>query len=259
MDDLAEENKNNQNWIGKEKDNENGLGDHGVRKYEYETDRFTSIDPMWNNYFGWTPYQYSMNSPIGLIDEGGFKVKALDALSREAIKRSIEGDYEDYVKFNKEGYVIAESLRVALPADIDKNSNAATLLRLAEHEQTAIVKVGKNTTFKDKDGNILTREFYTDEYIEGKTYFWGAGITFVPDGPDADNAGMYSIDNNSYIYINPNRNYTGRPYFEISAHELFYHFRFYLMNLQNGHDPETGEVPDGYQKWIDMYENQSHD
>ncbi len=46
MDDLAEENKSVLNWIGKQKDKENGLGDHGVRKYEYETGRFTSIDPL---------------------------------------------------------------------------------------------------------------------------------------------------------------------------------------------------------------------
>ncbi len=71
MDDLAEENKSTLNWIGKQKDKENGLGDHGVRKYEYETGRFTSIDPLWNKYYGWTPYQYSMNSPVGIIDKNG--------------------------------------------------------------------------------------------------------------------------------------------------------------------------------------------
>ena len=52
------------NWVGKEKDNESKLGDHGVRKYEYETGRFISIDPLWGKYYGWTPYQYSMNSPV---------------------------------------------------------------------------------------------------------------------------------------------------------------------------------------------------
>ena len=60
-----------QNWIGKEKDNESKLGDHGVRKYEYETGRFISIDPLWSKYYGWTPYQYSMNSPIKYLDYGG--------------------------------------------------------------------------------------------------------------------------------------------------------------------------------------------
>ncbi|MBX3044833.1 MAG: hypothetical protein KF896_14065 [Ignavibacteriae bacterium] len=35
-----------QGYIGKEKDVENGLGDHGVRKYDYETGRFNSIDHL---------------------------------------------------------------------------------------------------------------------------------------------------------------------------------------------------------------------
>jgi hypothetical protein len=32
-----------QSYIGKEKEPENNLGDHGVRKYDYETGRFNSI------------------------------------------------------------------------------------------------------------------------------------------------------------------------------------------------------------------------
>ena len=48
-----------QGYIGKEKDVENGLGDHGVRKYDGI--RFNSIDPLWEKYYGWSPYQYCMN------------------------------------------------------------------------------------------------------------------------------------------------------------------------------------------------------
>ncbi|MDT3741219.1 MAG: RHS repeat-associated core domain-containing protein [Candidatus Kapabacteria bacterium] len=35
-----------QSYIGKEKDVESKLGDHGVRKYDYETGRFNSIDTL---------------------------------------------------------------------------------------------------------------------------------------------------------------------------------------------------------------------
>lgn len=38
-----------QGYIGKEKDVESSLGDHGVRKYDYETGRFNSVDPISNN------------------------------------------------------------------------------------------------------------------------------------------------------------------------------------------------------------------
>lgn len=60
-----------QGYIGKEKDVENGLGDHGVRKYDYETGRFNSIDPLWEKYYGWSPYQYCMNNPVINIDPTG--------------------------------------------------------------------------------------------------------------------------------------------------------------------------------------------
>ncbi|MDC1068124.1 hypothetical protein OAQ99_03075 [Candidatus Kapabacteria bacterium] len=53
------------------KDKENGLGDHGVRKYDHLIGRFNSIDPLWEKYLGWSPYQYSANSPIIFFDIDG--------------------------------------------------------------------------------------------------------------------------------------------------------------------------------------------
>ena len=37
-------------YIGKEKDKENNMGDHGVRKYDSQTGRFTGIEPPWEMY-----------------------------------------------------------------------------------------------------------------------------------------------------------------------------------------------------------------
>ena len=47
-------------FIDKEKDQESGLGDFGVRKYDDEIGRFTSPDPLWEEYRAWSPYQYSL-------------------------------------------------------------------------------------------------------------------------------------------------------------------------------------------------------
>ncbi|HRP01011.1 MAG TPA: RHS repeat-associated core domain-containing protein [Candidatus Kapabacteria bacterium] len=57
----------------------NPFGDHtstslsagGVRKYDYEIGRFTSVDPLWEKYTGWTGYQYSLNNPIWVKDWDG--------------------------------------------------------------------------------------------------------------------------------------------------------------------------------------------
>jgi RHS repeat-associated protein len=46
VDDL--ENSDRLGFIGKEVDNENMLGDFGVRKYSSEMGMFTSIDPLWS-------------------------------------------------------------------------------------------------------------------------------------------------------------------------------------------------------------------
>ena len=60
-----------QSYIGKEKDVESSLGDHGGCKYDYETGRYNSIDPLWEKYRGWTPYQYAGNNPIWANDWDG--------------------------------------------------------------------------------------------------------------------------------------------------------------------------------------------
>ncbi len=57
--------------MGKEKDQESSLGDFGVRKYDDEIGRFTSIDPLTEKMPAWSPYVYSFNSPLVLIDPNG--------------------------------------------------------------------------------------------------------------------------------------------------------------------------------------------
>jgi RHS repeat-associated protein len=58
-------------FIGKEKDIESSLGDFGVRKYDEVQGRFTSIDPLWEKYYSWTPYHYCSNNPVMGSDLGG--------------------------------------------------------------------------------------------------------------------------------------------------------------------------------------------
>ena len=58
-------------FLGKEKDEESDLGDYGVRKYDDLTGRFTATDPLWEKYYGWSPYVYSANNPVNLKDING--------------------------------------------------------------------------------------------------------------------------------------------------------------------------------------------
>ena len=62
---------NRTGYIGKEKDHENSLADHGVRKYDDGIGRFTSIDPLWEKYYSWSPYHYCRNNPVWAVDGNG--------------------------------------------------------------------------------------------------------------------------------------------------------------------------------------------
>ena len=44
-------------------------------KYDYEIGRFTSVDPLWEKYTGWTGYQYSLNK-IKMIIKHLFKLNS---------------------------------------------------------------------------------------------------------------------------------------------------------------------------------------
>lgn len=64
-------NRRRNEYIGNEKDPESLLSDFGLRKYDDQTGRFLSIDPMWESFPGQSPYSYSFNSPIVLKDPNG--------------------------------------------------------------------------------------------------------------------------------------------------------------------------------------------
>ncbi|MFN3196167.1 MAG: RHS repeat-associated core domain-containing protein [Chlorobiota bacterium] len=260
MDDLANENKNNQNWIGKEKDKENGLGDHGVRKYEYETGRFTSIDPLWNNYYVWTPYQYSLNSSIELVDVNGLVVEALDAKAEEFIRLSVEEAYETAVTFD-DGILDWEELKKKLPKDIDPNSNVATLVRLGQSSEVVTLS-GKTGEFKFKNskGEVFSRNIYDykkfEPFVKGYDEFV-AGFTILPYG-DPSIKDEFTLSGNTEIYVNPTHNGGyWRSISKTTAHELFVHFRFHIMGIRHHHEEDRTNDPEYLKYWIRRYERQS--
>ncbi len=63
----------NYKFTGHERDDEAGMTiDYmGARFYDPVTGRFTSIDPLADQFPGWTPYHYVHNNPLNLIDPTG--------------------------------------------------------------------------------------------------------------------------------------------------------------------------------------------
>ena len=94
-----------QTFIGKEKDEESSLGDFGVRKYDDLVGRFFQIDPLWEKYYGWTPYQYSYNNPVGFLDRTGNEGFSSSDLwmNQETVLRE-EGYSEDRIATIQTGF-----------------------------------------------------------------------------------------------------------------------------------------------------------
>ena len=60
-------------YNGKELDRENGLNlyDYEARQMEVLSGRFTSVDPMAERYYTWSPYTYCLGNPMKYIDPNG--------------------------------------------------------------------------------------------------------------------------------------------------------------------------------------------
>ena len=60
-------------YNGKEWNDDFGLGlnDYGARWYASDAPRWTTIDPLAEKYYSWSPYNYVMNNPVNMIDPDG--------------------------------------------------------------------------------------------------------------------------------------------------------------------------------------------
>ncbi len=58
-------------FTGHEYDGETNYDYHGARYYNRELGRYMSVDPLANQFFSWSTYNYTMNNPINMIDPDG--------------------------------------------------------------------------------------------------------------------------------------------------------------------------------------------
>ena len=58
-------------FTGKERDVETGLDYFGARYYASGIGRWLSVDPLAEKYPSWSPYNYVLNNPVGMVDPDG--------------------------------------------------------------------------------------------------------------------------------------------------------------------------------------------
>jgi RHS repeat-associated protein len=70
---VAEQGKQPYKYNNKELDQMHGLNwyDYSARFYEPSLGRFTTMDPLAEKYYGWSPYAYVMNNPMKYVDIKG--------------------------------------------------------------------------------------------------------------------------------------------------------------------------------------------
>ncbi|MCB0713988.1 MAG: hypothetical protein KDD67_16805 [Ignavibacteriae bacterium] len=96
------------NWIDKETDAENDLGNLGVRTYDDNLGRFTSVDPMWEKFAFMNPYHYSHNSPVIRVDPDGLDDYKLTVWGFVELVKETEDENDVLFGTNEQGEILED-------------------------------------------------------------------------------------------------------------------------------------------------------
>ena len=181
---AAEQGKQPYKYNGKEMDPLLGLNmyDYSARYYESAIGRFTTVDPLAEKYYSWSPYVYVKNNPMKLIDPTGmYDIKAIEKNKQYGVVAVYQENYADIDKA-KGNTVLADDIKAAQSAGVPvifvKNvaDYANAMAAMANQESsTETYTINSHGAYRSEDG---TEGFYIGtEYVNAYT-----DVSLLKDG-----------------------------------------------------------------------------
>ena len=224
---------NRYKYGGKELDTFGGinLADFHARQSDL-SGRFLTVDPLSEDYYGYSIYLYCLGNPIANTDPTGMEVIA-DEEMQEAIRNTLSKSENDYVSFDENGVLNNDLINQLSPS----SNNFASLQTLSNSELKYICSVDTKTS----NGEDL---YFDNEIGQGRR-----GVTEIPD-----NVENPSPDNNVHIKVYKELDALNKA--TTTSHEMYGHAYIYEQSrnpAQASHDYHNVEGATFYDSEFKVY------
>ena len=222
----------NNNWhpfrfTGKELDKQNGLNmyDFGARLFDVAgVPMWTSVDPLAEKYYPFTPYSYCAGDPVNKFDPDGKKIYIPDK-SRSAVLKMINTYSKTQYIVDKSGYMCVNKAVTNEKGSTHYSQRIDAII--AEDKKRLTISV--SDTYKTPDGKTKNVE---------KDY--GGGLTITDKNNKADVKTV--ITGKDHIVHDTNGNKIKKPGGEVLIHEIVGHAAPAIVGTETGNAVDNENI-----------------
>ncbi len=148
---------NRYQYTGHEFDEETGYGYHGARYYNRELGKYMNVDPLAENYFAWSSYNYTMGNPINLIDPTGMGPTTHIVNSSTGDSHFLDDGSDDIVVMGSDDYLqtVLNGMSYEMTSKIDEDfEGKAEILEMQKNAyEENLIKGVRHTSTDFSTGN----------------------------------------------------------------------------------------------------------